>query len=173
MFKSDGSRHDFPLRSDRIVIGRRHTCDLRVPVPSVSREHCELRIDPPRVVLRDLGSSNGTFHNHTRVERAELAAGDTITVGPVSFTVVIDGKPAEPLRALPDSTEPESEPAERSRGVEATSSGDADTVEAVELDDPVAALDRLARAELEQDTTTTWTFPDDEPDEAEDRTSPS
>ena len=56
MFKADGSRRDFPLAKERIVIGRKHDCDLRIPLTSVSREHCEIVLqEDDRVQLRDLG----------------------------------------------------------------------------------------------------------------------
>ena len=100
MFKSDGTRGEFALKRPRTVIGRNSSCDLRIPVGSVSREHCELLFESDQVVVRDLGSSNGTYHNDIRVQEAQLAAGDELMVGPVLFTVVIDGEPAsiEPVR---------------------------------------------------------------------------
>ena len=94
MVKGDGTRRDFPLGKERLVIGRINTCDLRIALPSVSRQHCEVFIEGGQLKLRDLGSSNGTFHNNTRVQEANLAAGDEIGIGPVVFRVVIDGKPA-------------------------------------------------------------------------------
>jgi pSer/pThr/pTyr-binding forkhead associated (FHA) protein len=94
MFKSDGTRRDFPMRKERIVIGRKDTCDLRVPLPAVSREHCEIVQDGDALQLRDLGSSNGTFRNGVRVQESTLEAGDQVVIGPVAFTVVIDGVPS-------------------------------------------------------------------------------
>jgi len=93
MFKSDGTRRDFPLKREKIVIGRTNEADLRIPLPSVSRKHCEFEFDGQTVVMRDLGSSNGTLHNNTRVDQALLVAGDRVDVGPVSFYIVIDGQP--------------------------------------------------------------------------------
>lgn len=106
MYKADGHHREFPLRKPRTVIGRRDTCDLRVPLGSVSRQHCEILFDPPaddqqpdesagpvRLTLRDLESSNGTYHNHEKVTEAQLAAGDEVAIGPVVFVVVIDGQP--------------------------------------------------------------------------------
>lgn len=102
MFKADGARRDFPLTRDRIVIGRTSSCDLRIPLSSVSRQHCEVYKDSSGAKLRDLGSSNGTYHNNVRVQEVSLAAGDEIVIGPVVFTVQIDGKPEtiEPVRTI-------------------------------------------------------------------------
>ena len=101
MFKSDGSRRDFPVKKGRVILGRARGCDLRIPLSSVSRQHCEIRLEDDRLLLRDLGSSNGTFCNHSRVQETALKAGDEITVGPVAFRVIIDGKPAELAQSAP------------------------------------------------------------------------
>lgn len=104
MFKADGTRRDFPVTKDRIVLGRKPTCDLRIPLSSVSRQHCEIEIDGDTAILRDLGSSNGTFHNQMRVHEQELAPGDEVKIGPMIFTVVMNGEPAEiePVRSYID-----------------------------------------------------------------------
>lgn len=51
----------------RCLIGRSEDCDLRLGrgagAGEVSRHHCRLAIDPPRIRVRDLGSLNGTFVN--------------------------------------------------------------------------------------------------------------
>ncbi len=94
MFKADGTRRDFAVNGDRFVIGRTKTCDLRIPLQSVSRQHCELIYHKGVWELRDLESSNGTFHNHKRVRQAVLAPGDEVGIGPVVFSMVIDGQPA-------------------------------------------------------------------------------
>ena len=95
MFKGDGTRRDFPVTKPRTVIGRTDSCDLRIPVPDVSRKHCELVLEDDELVLRDLESSNGTLCNDKRVVEIELEPGDTIAVGPVRFVVQIEGDPAE------------------------------------------------------------------------------
>jgi predicted component of type VI protein secretion system len=45
--------------------------------------------------VEDLGSSNGTYINGERVQQAELAAGDTLAVGPVIFVAQVNGFPAD------------------------------------------------------------------------------
>jgi len=102
MFKSDGTRRDFPVVKDRVVIGRKVNCDLRIPLTSVSRQHCELTVDGNKVQVKDLGSSNGTYHNSERVQEASLSAGDELVIGPVVFTLVVDGEPSDikPVRTI-------------------------------------------------------------------------
>jgi len=95
MFKEDGQRKDFALSGEVTTIGRKEDCELRVPVADVSRKHAQITVGPDGVVLKDLGSSNGTFVNNKRVTELTLKAGDRVVVGPVVFTVQIDGQPAD------------------------------------------------------------------------------
>jgi len=95
MFKADGERKDFPVTNEVTVVGRGEKCDLRVPLLSVSRRHCEVTVAGDEVKVKDLGSSNGTYVSNKRVTEAILNAGDRVVVGPVVFTIQIDGKPEE------------------------------------------------------------------------------
>ncbi len=102
MFKADGTRREFPLSKRQVVLGRKNSCELRIPLNSVSRQHCEITMNNGEVILRDLDSSNGTFHNSIRVKEAKLSPGDEIVIGPVVFTIVINGEPDEikPVRTI-------------------------------------------------------------------------
>ncbi len=101
MFKADGSRREFALPAGATVVGRKNSCGLRIPLTSVSRQHCEFRVEGAGVTLRDLGSSNGTYRNGERVQEAGLSAGDTVVVGPVQFTLTVDGQPPDIKPARP------------------------------------------------------------------------
>ncbi len=107
-FKPDGARIDFRVRNERCVIGRDTEADLRIPVGTVSRQHCEVRVDDDEPRVRDLGSSNGTFLNGKRVTESVIDAGDLLRVGPTTFTVVIDG--------IPDVVTPPSDDADHPEG---------------------------------------------------------
>ncbi len=39
-----GQRRELPLTGERLVVGRRPDCDVRIPTLDVSRQHCELRV---------------------------------------------------------------------------------------------------------------------------------
>lgn len=94
MFKSDGKRREFPLKPGTHVIGRQKSCRIRVPLPSVSRRHAELVVsDEGDVIVRDLGSSNGTFRNGSRVEESPLEPGDELRIGPLDL-ILADGDEA-------------------------------------------------------------------------------
>ena len=99
LLKKNGSHKFFSLPSSVTVIGRRHSCDLCIPLMSVSRRHCQLNYDEGVLKIRDLGSSNGTYLNGKRVDEAVIQAGDSIKIGPLTFVLQIDGQPkniAEP-----------------------------------------------------------------------------
>lgn len=95
MVKADGTSREFPFDKSQIVIGRDEGARLRIPLPSVSRKHCELSIDDDELVVKDLGSANGTYVNGARVKDRELSPGDLLTVGGVVFVIRIDGYPAQ------------------------------------------------------------------------------
>lgn len=82
------------MKRARILIGRKKECEIRIPVSSVSREHCEIKVEGGKLKVRDMGSSNGTYVNRERIQEAELSAGQLLGVGPAVFVVVIDGEPA-------------------------------------------------------------------------------
>lgn len=95
MFRENGERRSFSLSREVTVIGRREDADFRIPLTDVSRKHCRLIKDGRLLLLEDLGSSNGTYHNGRGVQEAELEPGDTLRIGPVQFVIQIDGVPAD------------------------------------------------------------------------------
>jgi pSer/pThr/pTyr-binding forkhead associated (FHA) protein len=95
MFRSGGERRDFPLSAERTLIGRKNDCDIRIPLTEVSRHHTEFRVENDVIMVRDLGSANGTFVNNKRVSACKLSPGDHVIIGPVVFTLQVGGKPAD------------------------------------------------------------------------------
>ena len=69
------------LRHARLLIGRSSACQLVLGDDTVSRRHAELRTEDGRWLLRDLGSSNGTWVNGRRVIEAEVRPGDLVQLG--------------------------------------------------------------------------------------------
>jgi chromosome segregation ATPase len=81
---SDSPRN-YTLSKSTMTIGRSSQCDIQVFTHFVSREHAKLTIDSARVVIEDLGSTNGVFVNSVRVDRQELRHSDLVTVGETQF----------------------------------------------------------------------------------------
>lgn len=71
----------------RMTIGRAADCDICLEDEDVSRRHAQVEQDAEgRVVITDLGSTNGTyFTDGRRIERQALQAGDKIRLGPASI----------------------------------------------------------------------------------------
>lgn len=81
------------------TVGRAVRSDFIVDAPLVSRCHCRLNLpDDGQLEVEDLSSTNGTFVNGRRVERAALAPGDTLRVGRAELVV-------ERAVPLPEATE--------------------------------------------------------------------
>jgi pSer/pThr/pTyr-binding forkhead associated (FHA) protein len=95
IFVGKKERGSFSIVGDVTVIGRARPCDVRLGVSQVSRRHCQLVREGDELRVEDLGSSNGTFHNGEKVERAVLAAGDKIGIGAVTVLVRINDLPRE------------------------------------------------------------------------------
>jgi len=94
MVKADGSAKDFPINRLPLVIGRDPSVKFRIPISAVSRRHCEIFSDDGDLLVRDMGSSNGTYVNGLKKRETELASGDLLTIGGIVFVVRIDGAPA-------------------------------------------------------------------------------
>jgi len=108
LHKKNGSKKVLPIRSKATILGRRPDCDLCIPLQVVSRRHCQLSQETNFLKVRDLKSSNGTFVNGTKIlNEAQAKPGDRIQIGPLTFTVQIDGKPAEVSAPDSDVTMPD------------------------------------------------------------------
>jgi pSer/pThr/pTyr-binding forkhead associated (FHA) protein len=105
--KKDGSEKSFPLPSTVTVIGRRRSCDLRIPLASVSKKHCQLNFDDGVLKIRDLGSRNGTILNGKNVTEAVIQHGDKLSIGPLKFMFRFDGLPSQPAPAATETAEDE------------------------------------------------------------------
>ena len=73
------------------MIGRGEECHLRPRSDAISRRHCVIAVNDKQVVLRDLGSKNGSYVNGQRVEGScVVQPGDQLQVGPLQFEIVIE-----------------------------------------------------------------------------------
>ena len=134
LLRKNGANRAFPLPGNVTVIGRRHECDLRIPLPTVSRRHCQLTLDGDTIELRDLGSTCGTFVNDERVDgEMTVRAGDCLRIGPVTFVCQIDGKP--------EHIEPPTKTAPKGKGKKTAAEDVARESDALVQEDDVVDLD--------------------------------
>lgn len=74
---------EYTLPKDSIVFGRTNTCDVELPIKSISRRHAEIVREAQDYFLSDLKSGNGTFLNNQKIRPLEknlLRSGDTIRI---------------------------------------------------------------------------------------------
>ena len=88
----DGGVRQFVVSAVRTTIGRAAQCDIRVALPSVALQHCEIINDGGTITLRNLDAETPTRVNGGPVDTQELRDNDRIEVGPVRFTMHI-GEP--------------------------------------------------------------------------------
>lgn len=69
------------LKNNRLTIGRTPDNDICIPHPKVSRRHAEIEPQEDGYVLRDLGSTNGTFLGSNAVTEHRFETGDTLRIG--------------------------------------------------------------------------------------------
>jgi pSer/pThr/pTyr-binding forkhead associated (FHA) protein len=73
---------EYPLPSEKeIVIGRGGELDIVLVEDMVSRKHAKITTQQGKIVIQDLGSTNGTFVNGEKIKRARLKEGDRVLIG--------------------------------------------------------------------------------------------
>ncbi len=85
------------VEGTKATIGSSAACTLRVTDPAVSRMHCGLEVDEDALVLRDLGSTNGTFVGELRVRDVVVLPGAVVRIGDSAFRIEVEGH----ARAVP------------------------------------------------------------------------
>lgn len=96
MLEVNGRRR--PVNPPGVVLGRGTDADIQINDPGVSRRHAEIRLMPEgaggvRVVLVDLGSTNGTLVNGRRAAEADLVDGSTVRIGNTTMTLRLADEP--------------------------------------------------------------------------------
>jgi pSer/pThr/pTyr-binding forkhead associated (FHA) protein len=97
---------EIPLTGRQFLIGRGEGCQLRPASERISRKHCAILVGEGKVVIRDLGSTNGTAVNQAKIAGdVELKNGDHVNVGGVleftmQMTVELGGKKAPKVNSI-------------------------------------------------------------------------
>jgi hypothetical protein len=94
---------EIQLKPGPNFLGRGFANDFKIDDPSVSGSHCQILVDQANILIKDLGSTNGTYVNRAPVREATLQPGQTIHLGGVELlfepdapTLTTHGSPAEP-----------------------------------------------------------------------------
>ncbi len=95
--RNKGSRYDLTAHEGAMSIGRDAGNAIQLEDNEVSRRHAEIRHIGDTLVVGDLKSSNGTYLNNRKIERAELTSGDHLQVG---RTVFVFSRDRENERAI-------------------------------------------------------------------------
>jgi pSer/pThr/pTyr-binding forkhead associated (FHA) protein len=84
----NGSALTFLVKAGGVkTVGRAARADFVLDAALVSRLHCRLEASDNTLEVFDLESTNGTYVNDKRVERARLSIGDRLRVGRVELRV--------------------------------------------------------------------------------------
>ena len=89
----DAVRRVHPMVGEDVVFGRGADCGLVLEDVTVSRRHGRIFVQRGRIWVEDLASTHGTYVNGRKIDRAPLAAGDRIEIGP--FHITLDEMVAE------------------------------------------------------------------------------
>ncbi|MBN1521913.1 MAG: FHA domain-containing protein, partial [Candidatus Aureabacteria bacterium] len=85
------------------MIGRDNACEIYIDDNSISKRHAVFEIVEKQVVIKDVGSSNGTFVNGRKVEKAALSHNDEISIGRSIAKIMFEGVDKE-AAASPERT---------------------------------------------------------------------
>ena len=83
-----GRTHE--LKVDKTTIGRVEDNTFQIAEPSVSSHHCEIWLRGTDVVVKDLGSTNGTFINGEKVTETVLKPGQVLRLGQIEMRLEND-----------------------------------------------------------------------------------
>jgi pSer/pThr/pTyr-binding forkhead associated (FHA) protein len=80
---------EYPVQSDRLVIGRGTDADLAFDDEHLSRSHVVIELGANGFRIRDLDSTNGMTVNDEPTKSADLEHGDRFTIGQLTFQYVV------------------------------------------------------------------------------------
>lgn len=80
--------HSVLLSHKPIVMGRSSSCDIRLSDEKISSRHIALKVNSSgKVIIKDLGSTNGTYLNGSLIEESLLMLEDQLFIGAVSLWI--------------------------------------------------------------------------------------
>ena len=97
-----GRSHE--LKVDKTTIGRTDDNTFQIAEPSVSGHHCELLLQGAQVLVRDVGSTNGTYINGERVTESPLKPTQILRLGEVEMRLETGEVPSSTKKQLDRTT---------------------------------------------------------------------
>lgn len=96
----------FQISGDENVIGRSSECNIHIDDESISREHAKLvRTDDGGFLIKDMGSTNGTYKGGQRIDTAVLAEGERFRIGDTTLLrLSLNGEMEASFRKLYDAS---------------------------------------------------------------------
>lgn len=85
-----------PLQEGQIVLGRGSDCTFPMESPGVSKHHAKIEVLAGKIIISDMGSSNGTFVNGVQIRNKSLQIGDKIALHQILLEVV-EADPSHPV----------------------------------------------------------------------------
>jgi pSer/pThr/pTyr-binding forkhead associated (FHA) protein len=92
----DDAGVEFPIRKERVILGRGPGVDLAFKDSAMSRQHAALEYTSDGFRIQDLGSTNGVLVNRKPAQTAELRNGDHMQIGNRIFQLVIEEQESAP-----------------------------------------------------------------------------
>ena len=88
--KFKGRSYEFAV--EKTTVGRGEHNTLTIPHPSVSETHCEILVNDAEVIVRDLGSRNGTVVNGERIrnQQRQIKGGQSLKFGSVEARLELE-----------------------------------------------------------------------------------
>lgn len=87
-------------------LGRGASNDFKFEDPSVSGSHCQIMVENDSTVIKDMGSTNGTFVNRAKIQESRLESGQPLRLGSVDMIYYIDGPDAVQAVEVPPAAPP-------------------------------------------------------------------
>jgi len=81
----------YNLNASSLVVGRSSKCDIQIDQESISRNHSKIANTGKSIIIRDLGSTNGTYVNDEPIDEYALRDGDLIKIGRTIFKFLTGG----------------------------------------------------------------------------------
>lgn len=84
---------EYPITKAKVIVGRDGgNADIQVLDAGISRQHAEISLDKSSWYLRDLGSTNGTLKNGTKIVRSTLRHGEKFKLGETTLQFLCEEK---------------------------------------------------------------------------------